>query len=241
MAVTRSVLVTVASIILVVFLANKNDNVMCFNSDTDPDVPVFPTISPDVTYFEKSNTLIVDDARWWQVLDPHSTENTKITILNWILWITTLGSSTLEYAPYYTFDKIITEDDMVDTAVMIGNSATGPHSLTVTKLVLSSYCHFEEDHHRLNISQWEKCLHSSSSYTFYTDAFYRNSNGDISGHHNCTGGITASPAEIVSDAMFTFVLWWWVVMVLGCLFSWVHEKYIDVLYHRAGVKAVSLP
>lgn len=196
----------------------------------DPDIPVPPV---NITYINATKTMIVDAAREWEL----QSQSADIKFLNKILWVVTLGSSNLVYAPYHEFHRILREEDLTNSMLIIEKSdgdSYSMESIAVIEQTMKEDCDLEWQYRPMVPAvvgkDWRSsCVVSESEIAYRTDSFYLNVSGNLNGHRNCHGGTVASPSEIVSQAVFTATMLVWIWMVIVMLLCWKQEDTQDLI------------
>ena len=226
MAMTRNTAIFIATAILFLSGCNMFYNTNCSYHDVHPE-HVDPSIlvpPANVTYINATNTLIVDAAREWQL----QSQVADVKFLDYILWVVALGSKNLVYAPYHDFQRIIDQDDLRNTVVTIEKSKWDRYGITVIKQRMTKSCNLTQHYSPTALAvtghQLNPCVSIYTSNSAYqTDSYSLNSSGNLEGYRNCYGGTVASPAEIVSEAVFKAVMFLWVASVILMVAFWKQE------------------
>ena len=251
MAITRNTAIcTVTAVTAVLFLSLyvhlSHSNI--FHSGihpehVDPNIMVPPV---NVTYIRETNTLIIDAAKEWE-LQSHTP---YIRTLDYIVWVFSLGTSTLVYAPYSKFQEILARSNLNHTAVII--EVSGPHISVIEKRA-SKDCDLEQSYisslpsgvlpapkivtstgsaqdvnlgtyyqHGSNLYKLFRCARYSGEVMYRTDSFNLKVDGNLEGYENYYGGSVANPAEIASSLVLKFIsaVWFWTVAAVVISYYW---------------------
>lgn len=203
----------ITSVLLVLSVVNMMRNRQCsYQGAAHPDhvdttIPQLPT---KVTYHKETNTLIIDDAQEWLL----QSQTADVKFMDGILKIVTLGRSSLKYAPYHYFYKIINSENINNTVLIIEKDQRDPYSISVQQYNVRNWD--LELHQDPTQRLWKNSFRTSHHTSFHTDSFYRNNGNDTHGHLNCFGGYVANPTEIVSTAITEtmFAVWVWSMILL---------------------------